>query len=289
MKEKYAVLTMDVEAFTDTECVSNLQRQIDVDLLDGFDEYIKILDKYGIKGTLFTVGTLAPKIADKLKSCISNGHRIALHSYKHVASMTISAKQFKEDMEKAKRELSELLNTEILGFRAPCFSIDDERLQILKELGFKYDSSHLGFSPARHTVELTLKNFKQIRENIFCNDGFFEFGLSKQKIFGQPFPISGGGYVRLGNWAFIKQLILQYINQSDYYVFYLHPFELTTQKIPILKELKSYDKYYLKANVSSYGRHVEEIIKMLQAAGYKFVTFEQLSEILSKRQATRTM
>lgn len=282
MREKYAVLTMDVEAFTDTECVSNLQRKIDVDLLDGFDEYIKILDKYGIKGTLFTVGTLAPKIADKLKKCIANGHRVALHSFEHIAPMDISVEKFRRDTLEAKQTLSRLLETEISGFRAPCFSIDDERLQILKDLGFKYDSSHLGFSKARHTVSLSLKNFKQVRDNIFCNDGFFEFGLSKQKIFGQPFPISGGGYVRLGNWAFIKQMILQYIRESDYYVFYLHPFELTTQKIPFLKELKSYDKYYLMANIASYGRHIEEIIKMLQIAGYKFVTFEQLCEILNK-------
>ncbi len=289
MKEKYAVLTMDVEAFADTDCFRGMQEQVDIDFLDGFDEYIKILDKYGIKGTLFTVGTLAPKIADKLKKCIENGHSVALHSYNHVAPMTISVEQFKNDIKRAKRELSELLDTEISGFRAPCFSIDDERLQILKELGFKYDSSHLGFSLARHTVELTLKNFKQIRENIFCNDGFFEFGLSKQKIFGQLFPISGGGYVRLGNWNIIKQLIFQYVNKSDYYVFYLHPFELTTQKIPDVKGLKSYDKYYLKANLSSYASHIEEIIKMLQAAGYKFVTFEQLSKILSKHQATKTM
>lgn len=282
MREKYAVLTMDVEAFTDTECVSNLQREIDVDLLDGFDEYIKILDKYGIKGTLFTVGTLAPKIADKLKKCIANGHRVALHSFEHIAPMDISVEKFRRDTLEAKQTLSRLLETEISGFRAPCFSIDDERLQILKDLGFKYDSSHLGFSKARHTVSLSLKNFKQVRDNIFCNDGFFEFGLSKQKIFGQPFPISGGGYVRLGNWSFIKQMILQYIRESDYYVFYLHPFELTTQKIPFLKELKSYDKYYLMANIASYGRHIEEIIKMLQIAGYKFVTFEQLCEILNK-------
>ena len=62
MNKKYAVFTMDVEAFTDTECVSYSGADIEVDLLDGFDEYIKILDKYGIKSTLFTVGMLAPKI-----------------------------------------------------------------------------------------------------------------------------------------------------------------------------------------------------------------------------------
>lgn len=281
-KTKYAVFTMDVEAFTDTECVACSNTPVSVDLLDGFDEYLKILDRHGIKSTLFTVGKLAPKIADKLKFHIKNGHELALHSYKHVAPMDISANAFREQTAKAKKLIKDLFDLDIKGFRAPCFSMDNERLDILRELGFKYDSSHLGFSKARHTVDLNLSKFKELREGIFCDNGFFEFGLSKQKIFGQPYPISGGGYVRLSNWEFIKQLILKYIKQKDYYVFYLHPFELSHEKIPFLKDLKSYDKYYLKAGISSYAKHVEQIIIMLKNQGYKFVTFDELSDIMSK-------
>ena len=65
--KKYAVFTMDVEAFSDTECISATGRQVDVDLMDGLDEYIRILDKNGIKSTLFTVGQFAPKIADRIR------------------------------------------------------------------------------------------------------------------------------------------------------------------------------------------------------------------------------
>lgn len=280
-RTKYAVFTMDVEAFTDTECVSNSSVNVEVDLLDGFDEYIKILDRHGIKSTLFTVGSLAPKITNRIKRHISNGHKLALHGYEHIAPMSLTTEQFKEQTKKAKQTLSEIFGTEISGYRAPCFSIDNERLSILKELGFKYDSSHLGFTKARHTVELDLNSFKELRDGIFCDNGFFEFGLSKQKIFGQPYPISGGGYIRLGNWEFLKGVIKQYIKQNDYYVFYLHPFELTTQKIPFIRDLKPYDQYYIKTGISSYGRHIEQIIKMLKAFGYQFVTFEELSEILS--------
>lgn len=281
-KKKYAVFTMDVEAFTDTECISNSGIAVEDDLLDGFDEYLKILDNHDIKSTLFTVGTLAPKIRDRLKKHLGNGHRLALHGYQHTPPMELTVSQFEEQTKKAKDMLSDIFNTEVTGYRAPCFSIDKERLDVLKNLGFKYDSSHLGFNMARHTVDLDLSDFSQIRENIFCNDNFFEFGISKQKIFGHPFPISGGGYVRLINWEFMKSVIQQHITTHDYYVFYLHPFELTTRKIPLLKKLKSYDKYYLKAGIRSYGNHVEQIIKMLKSNGYEFVTFEELSKILSE-------
>lgn len=280
--KKYAVFTMDVEAFTDTECVSAAHTDISSDMLDGFDEYIKILDKHGIKSTLFTVGCLAPKIKDKIKKHIAVGHQLALHSYDHVAPMDISLEKFKEQTAKAKQMLDEMFDTEVKGYRAPCFSIDKSRLEVLQELGFTYDSSYLDYPKARHVVDLDLSDFTQLRDGMFKKDGFYEFGLSRHHVFGHRFPISGGGYVRLSNWGFVKALIKQYISRNNYYVFYLHPFELTKEKIPTIKNLKSYDKYYLNVGLRSYASKIESIIKMLKKRGYEFVTFEELTDIMNR-------
>lgn len=276
--KKYAVFTMDVEDFSDTECISNLDEKIEADILDGFDEYMNILDRHNIKSTLFTVGTFAPKIVDRLKSCVEKGHKIALHNFNHIAPMMQTLDEFKNQVKKGKETIKNLLNIDVTGFRAPCFSMDNDRLDILKNLGFKYDSSHLGFRHARHTVDLNLNKFKKIGKEVFCNNDFFEFGLSKEKIFGMPYPISGGGYVRLSNWSFIKQVIKFHINHNDYYVFYIHPFELSRKKLPISNRLKNYDKYYFKKGIKNYGKRIEEIILLLKRAGYEFVTFEQLVE-----------
>ena len=276
---------MDVETFADTECISSSGIRVDVDLLDGFDEYIKILDRHGIKSTLFTVGTLAPKVAERLRPHIAGGHNLAMHSYAHVAPMLVPVEQFREKTRRAKERMGELFGTDVVGFRAPCFSMDKDRLEVLRDLGFRYDSSHLDYQPARHTVKMDLRNFSELRQGIFRDNDFYEFGLSKEKVFGQPFPISGGGYVRLSNWGFIKTLIQHYIHRNDYYVFYLHPFELTKKKIPFFKELKSYDKYYLKQGIGTYSRRVEKIIRMLMKGGYEFVTFEQLVQIMDKEHA----
>ncbi len=278
-RTKYAVFTMDVESFADTECISNLGVPVDTDLLDGFDQYMGILDKYGIKSTLFTVGNLAPKMFGRLKKYINKGHRLALHSYEHIAPMDVQPAQFREQVSQAKKQMGELFGTEIQGFRAPCFSLDKERLDILKDVGFKYDSSHLDFK-ARHTVKLDLSDFKKVRNGIFRQKDFFEFGLAKEKVFGNPFPISGGGYVRIGNWGFVKTLIRKYVSENDYYVFYLHPFELTSEKVPFFPELKSYDKFYLKFGIDTYAKKIEYIIQLLKKYGYQFVTFEELSDIM---------
>ncbi len=279
---KYAVFTIDVEAFSDTECISNLDSPPDIDIVDGFERYMEILDRHGIKGTLFTVGTFAPKISDTIIKYSKKGHSIALHSYDHKAPMLQSLDDFREKTARAKNMLEDMFNTEVTGFRAPCFSMDNSRLEILRELGFKYDSSHLGF-PARHTADLDLSGFREYRRGVFENHGFYEFSMSAGRFFGKRFPVSGGGYVRLSNWNFISVLIRRFIRKNDYYVFYLHPFELTRKKIPFIRELKSYDKFYTQYGIKSYARKVERIIKMLKKCGYEFVTFEQLMSITERQ------
>ena len=280
--KKYAVFTIDVESFADTECIQSSGVHIEEDLVDGLEEYIQILDGHGIKGTLFTVGDFAPKIADGIRRYIANGHSLALHNFAHIPPMSVPLEQFREKNRQAKARMKELFGVNVVGFRAPCFSMDKERLDVLRELGFLYDSSHLDFLAARHTVKLDLDDFHPVREGVFRNKDFYEFGLSKEKVFGKNFPISGGGYVRLSNWGFVKTLINRHIHRNSYYVFYLHPFELTKQKVPFLKNLKFYDKYYISQGIRSYKRRIEAIIRMLKKRNYEFVTFEQLAQIMDR-------
>lgn len=278
--KKYAVFTMDVETFADTECIRALGAPVESDLMDGLDEYIRILDRHNISSTLFALGDLVAPVTDRLKTCVKNGHDLALHGYHHVAPITLSVEQFREQLRLAKKRMKELFGIEVVGFRAPCFSMDNARLEVLQELGFRYDSSHLSFLPARHTVNLDLGSYETLRPGMFRKNRFYEFGLSKGRVMGAPFPVSGGGYVRLGPWFFAKPLLQQYIRKSDFYVFYLHPFELTRQKVPFIKGLKGYDQYYIRRGIRNYGKRIEQLIRMLQKQGYEFVTFDRLVQIL---------
>lgn len=286
-KEKYAIFTMDVEAFADTECVNKARENLELDVLDGFDEYVNLLDKHDIKGTFFTVADLVPQMHQRIDGIVQNGHKLALHGVKHVATLDIDEQEFRKSLSEAKDSLGKMFNTEVVGFRAPFFSIDTNRLNILKELGFQYDSSHLGFSKARHTVQLDFKGYDQVHTGILKDRDFMEFSLCKDEILGMPYPVSGGGYIRLGNWPFMKSIVKRYIHKNDYYVFYLHPFELTKQKIPFFKNMKMRDRYYLQHGIKTYAKHIEQIIVMLKKEGYRFVTFEELAQIVSAEATCR--
>ena len=54
-REKYAVFTIDVEDFADTECVAKSGQRVRRHMLDGLDIYIRLLEQYQIRATMFAV------------------------------------------------------------------------------------------------------------------------------------------------------------------------------------------------------------------------------------------
>ncbi|MBE6797602.1 MAG: DUF3473 domain-containing protein [Ruminococcaceae bacterium] len=283
-KRKFAVFTMDLENFNDTGCIMNSDLSFEQNMLDGLDEYVSILDKYNIKATFFAVCEAAQAVQDKLKNYLASGHDLALHGFDHTAPMTMSCDEFKYRIATAKKCLEEMFEVPIRGYRAPFFSLDNEHLSVLQDLGFKYDSSRFDFPKRDYAGNIDISSFNKITENVFRKGDFFEFGMPCPKWMGIRTPISGGGYVRMSDLTFFLTTLYNYLTKNDYYVFYLHPFEVSKMRMPNTPNLKGYDQYYLRAGVKSFPRRIEKIIKVLKKLGYEFVTFEELSRQLQKNE-----
>lgn len=283
-KRKFAVFTMDLENFNDTGCIMNSDLSFEQNMLDGLDEYVSILDKYNIKATFFAVCEAAQAVQDKLKNYLASGHDLALHGFDHTAPMTMSCDEFKYRIATAKKCLEETFEVPIKGYRAPFFSLDNEHLSVLQDLGFKYDSSRFDFPKRDYAGNIDISSFNKITENVFRKGDFFEFGMPCPKWMGIRTPISGGGYVRMSDLTFFLTTLYNYLTKNDYYVFYLHPFEVSKMRMPNTPNLKGYDQYYLRAGVKSFPRRIEKIIKVLKKLGYEFVTFEELSRHLQKNE-----
>ncbi len=284
LRKKYAVFTIDMERFSDTGCVKTQKQQINDELLDGLDEYLDLLNDYDIRSTIFAVSSLALSSAERLVKHLQKGHEIALHGYEHTAPTEIDDKEFEVKLKKAKSDIEKTFNTTINGYRAPFFGLDDKRFKIVQKLGFKYDSSWMDTMQHAHAYGLPdLSGFDTVTNNIFRKSSFYEFGMSCSQIFGSNVPISGGGYIRLGNWTFMKTMIQKYISKNDFYVFYLHPFEMSKHRIPKIKNLQLKDIFYLKMGFASFRRKIKKIISMLNNAGFEFVTFSELTDILDKQ------
>ncbi len=284
-KKKYAVFTIDMERFSDTGCVKPQKQMINDELLDGLDEYLDLLDDYGIPSTIFALSSLALSSAKRLERHLKKGHEIALHGYEHTAPTEIDDMEFEEKLKAAKTVIENKFGIEVKGYRAPYFGINDKSFHTIRKLGFKYDSSLMNTMQHAHAYGMPdLTGFDMIKNNIFHNNGFYEFGMSCSQIFGSSVPISGGGYIRIGNWTFMKTMIQKYISKNDFYVFYLHPFEMSRHRIPKIKNLDLKDSLYLKLGFASFRRKIKKIIAMLKKSGFEFVTFSQLTDIFDEQE-----
>lgn len=281
---KYAIFTMDVEDFSDAGCLALNGFSADDNMLDGMDEYIDLLEHYGIKATLFTLKTTAVKIEEKLKEYARRGHSIALHGLDHTPLHHLDREAFKENIRDAKEYFESLIGKEIRGYRAPFFGMDNEKLAVLRELGFKYDSSSHDFTKNYLKGKLDIGDFDRKCSGAFFKDGFFEFSLSCQNILGCSYPVSGGGYVRLCPWFIVKSGLKRYIKNNDMYVFYLHPFELSKNRSHCLKGVPAGDKHYLNGGIKQFGKKIEKIIEMLKKENYTFITFDELCDMIETKE-----
>lgn len=77
------------------------------------DFVLSQLKKYEVKATFFCRGDYTERNPEKFRSIINEGHAIGNHTYSHIRAISVSSKEYIDDVEKA----NNLLNTHL--FRPP--------------------------------------------------------------------------------------------------------------------------------------------------------------------------
>lgn len=274
---KYAVLGMDVEEWFHLDYFLDEKCDASQSTLDGIDIYLDILNQYQIKTTFFVVGEIVEKIENILNRIISEGHEIALHSFHHRRPLSMSLEEFKADTEKSIAIFKNKLNYDVKGFRAPCFSLDRERLDVLKNFGLRYDASKINFGNHELYGNLDVDDYQKITEDIFKKDDFYEFETSTVELFGKNIPVSGGGYLRILPWKLTQYLMSIFLKSKKNYFFYIHPFEFSKNyNITIPENTKAITKFRFNHGRKSVEKKMHKLIKILQKNKYEFVKFEDL-------------
>ncbi len=206
------------------------------------EKILEALDRFNVEATFFVLGWVAEKVPNLVRMISDAGHEIASHGYSHVRATTLSEKEFEEDLKKAIDATAPLTKDDILGYRAPYFSITNDTLwalDILAELGFKYDSS---IFPTGMHPEYGIEEFpKQI---IKLENGLIEAPLSSLEIGRFSVPISGGGYFRLYPYSLTKRMIKKFIDKGGSYNFYIHPWEIDPGQPREKRNLIYYARHY---------------------------------------------
>lgn len=190
-------------------------------LLRSYEFFMALMNKNfkNTKATFFCTGVLAEKNPEIIKKISMDGHEIACHYYYHDDLNKASISDARNKLDRAKKILQDVSGQEILGFRAPRFSLklQDEAHWALITQMFRYDSSlhvseHLEFKSCMSRFNL---------------DGFTEFPVAKQKVvpFLPKFKI-GGSYLKLFPADLVKKAVAKTAEGQLLPIVYLHPYDL---------------------------------------------------------------
>jgi polysaccharide deacetylase family protein (PEP-CTERM system associated) len=178
-----------------------------------------------VRATWFFLGEVASEYPDLVSELARTGHEIGVHGYHHDFVYNLTPSRFREQIKQAKELLEELSGCKILGYRAPAFSINHQTpwaFEILKELGFVYDSSTFPFRGRRYgTAQVAVVPF--FRET--AHGPLLEIPLSVATVGAIRLPCCGGGYLRHFPLCYTRWAMATIAAQNRSAVVYLHPYE----------------------------------------------------------------
>jgi len=208
---------------------------------------LQLLGDKRIKATFFTLGWIAERYPQLIRKIVEEGHELASHGYGHCRVSEQSSAGFFDDIRHAKLLLEDLSGQEVIGYRAPSFSIGSRNLWAFERLlqaGYRYSSSvypiqhdHYGMAEAP-------------RFSFDAGSGLIEFPLSTCRVFRKNIPSSGGGYFRLFPYAFSRWMLSQ-INAVSLQpgIFYFHPWEIDVDQ-PRVKGINSKTRFRHYVNIA---------------------------------------
>ena len=188
---------------------------------------LDIFDEYAVRGTFFVLGWVAERFPDLVRRLVSRGHEIASHGYAHRLVYDQTPAAFREDVRRAKRLLEDASGQQVLGYRAPSYSITPRSLwalDVLVEEGYGYDSSIFPIRHDRYGIAVSERRPYRIERPA---GSLVEFPGSTARVGPLNLPIAGGGYFRILPYRWTRWGISR-VNRLEQrsVVFYLHPWEI---------------------------------------------------------------
>lgn len=178
--------------------------------------------------TFFILGWVAKRYPELVQRIHAAGHEVASHGFCHAKATSQTPKQFLQDITAAKQLLEDITATEVMGYRAPSFSIGKTNqwaFAALQQAGYRYSSSTY---PVIHDLYGT-PDWPQ--KPYLRPEGIWEYPMPVWNKMGQQLPVAGGGYFRLLPYWLSKKCIDGFLAQSDApYMFYFHPWEIDPEQ-----------------------------------------------------------
>jgi polysaccharide deacetylase family protein (PEP-CTERM system associated) len=202
------------------------------------DRLLGLMAERGVRSTCFVLGWIAERCPALVERIAAEGHEVASHGYGHELLDTLTPQQFRADVERSRRVLQDITGSDVVGYRAPAFSIKDWSIPILAESGFSYDSS--SFPTFAHDRYGRLTGLSPDESVVELRPGFHEVSVSCLNVASRPLPWGGGGYFRLIPYPVFRHGIRRILRAGQPYVFYIHPWEIDASQPRVQGLRRSY-------------------------------------------------
>lgn len=272
---KYIYLTVDIEEWYDLDYLRKYKTDKSVEVIPEIIDFLDLLDELTIKATFNVLADAAEENRDIISEIVRRGHAIGCHGFDHELLYKKDSDQFKKEIALAKGKIEEAAKCRVNGYRSACFSMERDKLDILSELGFNYDSSYIKFEQHPLYRNLDLTGFEKEDDLVYRKGSFFEYEIPTLKIGKYNLPISGGGYLRLLPFPLLRILIRKYAKQKNNFLLYLHPFELTEMKLPLPKDMSFKERFRVSVGRNGNIKKIKKIIILLKSMGGEFRTLDQ--------------
>jgi len=273
--QKKAIISMDVEDWHHVDYFRNnlTDSQKEYSMLDGLNNFIQLIDDNQIKSSFFVLSDIVKRVSPEMTYLANDNHDIASHGMSHNLPLRQTIEDFKKDIYESKNTIENTIQSEVVGYRAPCFAIDDEKHALLRKTGYLYGSSKISFELNSLYGSLSMSSFDNISPWIYRKGDFIEFELSVHNYYGKRLPVSGGGYIRIFPWLAMKRFISSYLQQNNFYIFYIHPYEFSSKSLPNLN-CSMLKKARFKLGHNSVRSKMQMLIDLLREKDYSFTTFQ---------------
>lgn len=274
-------MTVDVEDYFQVSAFEGVVSKNDWDSISlrvgaNTHRLLDIFAEHNVKSTFFTLGWVAQRCPDVIKRVVSEGHELASHGLAHQRATTMTRDELFKDIAQSKAILEDISGSQVIGYRAPSFSVNDTNTwvyEVLKEQGFVYSSSTY---PIEHDLYGVPEwpRFKYDRP-----EGIVEIPIPTLRKNNANTGIGGGGYFRLYPYCLSKKRIQRFMNEEPHpYNFYFHPWEIDPDQ-PRIEGASLLSKFRHYINLS---RMETKIVKLLK--DYKWQTISRTYDIVKEEQ-----
>ena len=230
------------------------------------ERYLRFLREHDVRVTFFVVGSVAERHPGLNRDIVADGHEVACHTHTHLQLDRLTPETFREDLLRNLDALQCCGADEVIGFRAPTYSLTKETqwaYPVLEELGFVYSSSVL---PARNP----LYGWKEFGSEPRMMGGVLEMPITLHPLF--RVPLAGGVYFRVLPFFFVENGIATRARRGQTTVAYLHPHEIDVEQERFMHPDLSDNRilnalmYVGRANVLA---KVQRLLDRFQVATYR--------------------